>query len=225
MADSSISPEDVWKMDIDKLCDALESKNIDYSCLEDIEEIRDLVLKSVCCQEPCKNKATPEMMGQILENDEKLKTMILDLYDSVLTMIKSKSFEKVIDSETLMYLATIENYRKQLERKQYRIVVAGETSAGKSSLLNLIMGEHMLPQEVLSSTSCICQIFNSKQKKAVVIDENGRSIKINDVTKKSLSEYVCFDRSEKKLQRYKSVDIYWPVPMLKVTKSFFLFAI
>lgn len=79
----------------------------------------------------------------------------------------------------------------------------------------------MLPQEVLSSTSCICQIFNSKQKKAVVIDENGRSIKINDVTKKSLSEYVCFDRSEKKLQRYKSVDIYWPVPMLKVTKSFF----
>lgn len=83
----------------------------------------------------------------------------------------------------------------------------------------------MLPQEVLSSTSCICQIFNSKQKKAVVIDENGRSIKINDVTKKSLSEYVCFDRSEKKLQRYKSVDIYWPVPMLKVTKSFFLFAI
>lgn len=71
-------------------------------------------------------QATPEMMGQILENDEKLKTMILDLYDSVLTMIKSKSFEKVIDSETLMYLATIENYRKQLERKQYRIVVAGK---------------------------------------------------------------------------------------------------
>lgn len=94
---------------------------------------------------------------------------------------------------------------------------SGETGAGKSSLLNLIMGEHMLPREVLSSTSCICRIFNSEQKKAVVIDENDREIVINDVTKKSLSQYVCIDRSEKKSQRYKTVDIYWPVPMLKVT--------
>lgn len=97
----------------------------------------------------------------------------------------------------------------------------GETGAGKSSLLNLIMGEHVLSEEVLSSTSCICRIFNSEQKKAVVKDENGREIEISDVTKKTLSKYVCVDRSEKKSQRYKIVDIYWPVPMLKVTKIFF----
>lgn len=98
----------------------------------------------------------------------------------------------------------------------------GETSAGKSSLLNLLMGEHILPREVLSSTSCICQIFNSEQKKAVVVDESNRTIEINDVTRESLSKYLCVDRSNRKLQGYKSVDIYWPVPMLKVTKSLFI---
>lgn len=221
MASSAISIEDVRKMGIDELCDILETENIEYSCLEDIEEIRDLVLQSVCCQQSSKTEetsleqATSEVVGQILERDAKVKKMILDIYDYVLTMFKSEAFEKVLDSETSMYIATVENYKKQLERKEYPIVVAGETGAGKSSLLNLIMGEHVLFEEVLSSTSCICRVFNSEQKKAVVKDENDREIEINDVTKKTLSEYVCVDRSEKKSQRYKIVDIYWPVPMLK----------
>lgn len=101
-------------------------------------------------------------------------------------------------------------------------ILLGETSAGKSSLLNLLMGENILPREVLSSTSCICQIFNSEEKKAVLIDENNRTIEINDVTRESLSKYLCVDRSNRKLQDYKSVDIYWPVPMLKVTRSLFI---
>lgn len=36
--------EDVMKMNLDYLCDVLEIKNIDYFCLEDIEEIWDFVL-------------------------------------------------------------------------------------------------------------------------------------------------------------------------------------
>lgn len=56
MASSSISREDVGKMDIDQLCNILEAENIDYSCLEDIEEIRDLVLQSVCHQESSSNE-------------------------------------------------------------------------------------------------------------------------------------------------------------------------
>lgn len=83
----------------------------------------------------------------------------------------------------------------------------------------------MLPREVLSSTSCICRIFNSEQKKAVVIDEDGREIEINDVTKETLSKYVNVDRSERNIKHYKTVDIYWPVPMLKVIFNFLSLAI
>lgn len=217
MASSAISSKDVVEMGIDQLCDILETENIDYSCLEDIEEIRDLVLQSVCCQQSSKTEETSleQVTSEILERDAKVKKIILDIYDCVLTMFKSEAFKKVFDSESSMYTETVENHKKQLERKEYPIVVAGETGAGKSSLLNLIMGERVLSEEVLSSTSCICRIFNSEQKKAVVKDENGREIEISDVTKKTLSKYVCVDRSEKKSERYKIVDIYWPVPMLK----------
>lgn len=58
MTSSTISSEDVWKMNINQLCDILETKGKDYSCLEDIDDIRDLVLQSVCCLEPSKNKET-----------------------------------------------------------------------------------------------------------------------------------------------------------------------
>lgn len=56
MASSSISRKDVEKMNLDQLCEILETKNIDYSCLGDIEEIRDLVLQSICHQELSTNE-------------------------------------------------------------------------------------------------------------------------------------------------------------------------
>lgn len=66
MAASAISPEDVWKMDLNQLCEVLETENIDYSCLEDIEDIRDLVLQSVCCQESSYNEETSSEQVHIL---------------------------------------------------------------------------------------------------------------------------------------------------------------
>lgn len=74
----------------------------------------------------CYFKATSEVMGRILERDAKVKTRILDIYESVLTTFKLKTFENVLGSERSMYIANIEGYIKQLERKQYPIVVAGK---------------------------------------------------------------------------------------------------
>ena len=43
--------------------------------------------------------------------------------------------------------------------------LTGETSSGKSSLINLIMGEELLPYSLLSTTSTICEVkFGTKRK-------------------------------------------------------------
>lgn len=90
-------------------------------------------------------------------------------------------------------------------------------------MVNLIIKEHLLPEQVLSSSSTICQIFNNEQKKAVVVDEEGNTIPIDDVTEETLSEYLCVNDSEENMQRYKRVDIYWPVPILQVQSKVFRF--
>ena len=38
------------------------------------------------------------------------------------------------------------------------LVVLGEASAGKSSLINLILGERLLPSSSLSTTSTLCEL-------------------------------------------------------------------
>lgn len=47
MSSDTPSKEDVLGMDLNGLCEILEEMGVDYSSLEDLEEIRDLVLKSV----------------------------------------------------------------------------------------------------------------------------------------------------------------------------------
>uniref|UniRef100_K1QJ91 Serine/threonine-protein kinase atg1 n=1 Tax=Magallana gigas TaxID=29159 RepID=K1QJ91_MAGGI len=173
MADNACE-EDVRRMSMDELCEILDRENVDYSELEDVEEIRDLVLQSIAQRISPNNErhsqkeATIDVMGRILERDAEMRKVIRDIYDSVLAMLDMKNFEKNLGSEMT---------------KEYN--------------------------------GYIGTIFNSEQKRAVVTDENGGKIYLDDVTEETLSKYVCVDRSGENTQRYKTVDIYWPIPMLK----------
>lgn len=100
------------------------------------------------------------------------------------------------------------------------MVILGDTSAGKSSLVNLLIEKDLLPCEVLSTSTAITKLFNSKEKKAKVTDENGKQIQINNPTMETLNQYIARDLSEQNTKRYKSVDISWPVPLLKVNRVF-----
>lgn len=67
-----------------------------------------------------------QVISEILERDVKVKKIILDIYDCVLIMFKLEVFKKVFDFELSMYIEIVENYKKQLERKEYFIVVVGK---------------------------------------------------------------------------------------------------
>ena len=108
-------------------------------------------------------------------------------------------------------------------------ILTGETSSGKSTLLNLILGEQLLPYSVLSTTSTICELrygdtpklvahFKNKElgdtTKTVVLDEPSEASEQSYL--QQISEFVHLKTNREKGSDYKKIELFWPHNLLKV---------
>lgn len=68
-----------------------------------------------------------------------------------------------------------------LKQEKFIIAVAGEVKSGKSTFLNALLGEEILPSDVLQATSAIIEIFKSDRKHTIVKYASGREEEFDDV--------------------------------------------
>ena len=107
-------------------------------------------------------------------------------------------------------------------------VFQGETSAGKSSLMNLILGEELLPHSPLCTTSVICELRYGRERKIVAHfkdrePETGlrtKTIHLEENREGStessyLEQIKPFVHSEKG-SIYKKIEVFWPHQLLEV---------
>ena len=111
------------------------------------------------------------------------------------------------------------------------VILPGETSSGKSTLLNLILGEQLLPYSVLSTTSTICELkygttpklvahFKDKDPqtghptKTVHLDQSKATSQQSNLDEISSFVHVKTDRD--KGSDYKKIELFWPHSLLKV---------
>ena len=102
----------------------------------------------------------------------------------------------------------------------------GETSAGKSTLINKILGKQIFRGQIQESTATVCKIRNFDKVKVVVENASGKSSvaltmddlnsaearkKLKDTLEKLTDMTVCQESKQ-----HKSVDIGLPIPFLKV---------
>ncbi len=67
-----------------------------------------------------------------------------------------------------------------IEQTNFSLVVAGQVKAGKSTFLNALLGEQILPSDVLQSTSAIIEVFYSKEVFVEVTYGDGHLEKVFD---------------------------------------------
>ncbi|CAC5401885.1 unnamed protein product [Mytilus coruscus] len=164
-----------------------------------------------------------DLVRQIIEYDGQIKQKVIQIYDHIKLFIASKEFigtdvEDEIKTEFGNILDDIEKQKEKVMIDECPIVIAGETSAGKSSFINLILGKDILPSQLLSCTTTICRLRNSENVGIAVTDEDDKKINIdvNYVDDKDfrlqLKKYVSRTSDH---ENYKYVDISLPIPLLK----------
>ncbi|XP_078686626.1 uncharacterized protein LOC144919207 [Branchiostoma floridae x Branchiostoma belcheri] len=114
-----------------------------------------------------------------------------------------------------------------LSKDDCPILVAGETSAGKSTLLNLLLGDDILPVAHMSSTSTICEVKYGKTRQALVhLREPDAATGSQMITvplsedpeecRRQLTRHIHLKGTEREtLPPAAKIEIFWPIAFLK----------
>ena len=96
----------------------------------------------------------------------------------------------------------------------------GETSAGKSSLINLLLNDQVMPTGVLQNTLTICEISYGRSKEAVIHFDKPEEapIRIKEKVFDRMQEYI--QQPDHGERRCKRIEIKIPNALLKVETLF-----
>ncbi|XP_056002441.1 transmembrane GTPase Marf-like [Ostrea edulis] len=226
------------KSNKDECSSSLDRKSNDFPKHDNIEE------ESIFCSEETNEEIpiAPSIQKKpIIENiwepseisvshRKSIERKLVAMFDDLMLILESEDFDKslrdCLEKAAPKYMTFISKRKKDILKSDHGIVIAGETSAGKSTLINKILGMRIFKGRNRESTSTVCKIRNSEN---VMIKTE---VEMGSVNETDLSEIdITTDKGEKRLRdalkkltdmtvgkdskRFKSVDISMPVPFLK----------
>ena len=107
----------------------------------------------------------------------------------------------------------------------YKFIYLGETSSGKSSLINLILGENILPCGILPMTHTICEMRYGETRKVIAHyrdkQRQQEELILSDPTEgqsytQQLHDYLAQDKNRDEGSRFEKCELFWPHDLLKV---------
>lgn len=115
--------------------------------------------------------------------------------------------------------ANLEELQKAVATGKFSIIVAGQFSSGKSTLLNAMMGQKYLPSFTKETTATINELKPIAEspiegKEAMRVNyKDGKSVVVEDVSLESISKYVCTDGDDV-VNKIASVELFLDSPFL-----------
>lgn len=182
---------------------------------------------------PLKEKKKNTMAERYLTDEEKerAKRSIIDMYKQLGTFLKSEKYKKDLKMELELsqpdFVGSINKRIEDMEKTDHGIVIAGETSAGKSTLINKILGKIIFIGTTSESTSTICKIRNLERVRIITenlkgeIDETDltATCDIQSQSGEKLLRTTLTDltdmTSSGNFKEVKYVDVGFPIPFLQ----------
>lgn len=162
---------------------------------------------------------------------DEIKGRIISMFKDIELFLNSEEYSVDLRHELNAlnpdYLVHLEKRRKDMEKSDHGIVIAGETSAGKSTLINKLLGKRIFKGSIFESTSTICKLQNSDRivitakNDNEIIDERDlteicdlktpKGVKVLRDSLKELTDKTSLQEST----CIRSVDVKLPIPFLK----------
>ncbi|XP_078592481.1 uncharacterized protein LOC144871214 [Branchiostoma floridae x Branchiostoma japonicum] len=200
--------------------------NISLEGVKTLEQIKERLLQHVLDKTTTKEDFEILAVVADLKDDDRrkrqlLKERIKEMREFLRGCDRSVEAHLRIEQTVTDVEQDFDSRLEQLE-SDCPILVAGETSSGKSSLINLLLGEDLLPSAHLSSTSVICKIRYGDKKRAVINYADGRqeTLPLPDGEDAESFTSLLHTHLHKKADRekrsqYQDVEIFVPLKFLK----------
>ncbi|WP_368503163.1 dynamin family protein [Alkalihalophilus sp. As8PL] len=109
-------------------------------------------------------------------------------------------------------LEKIEELIEDIEQDYYTVVIVGEFKHGKSTFVNALLGEEIMPVDVTPTTATINTVFYSEEPQIQILKTNGE-IETYEFSKDVLGQYTA--NSTTTLEDIKYIKMFMPSPLLK----------
>lgn len=241
--DDGLSLDEIKKVDdIVEAIGLMSKHGIFLDDLEDVEEMKvRMLLHYTSLTEPRRLEQMYLRINNLGIRDRERREELLKMVEQVRDVFPPEDpgrhhhrLSTALVQDLLLQDGSSENIRedcnlrtKSLREKECVILVSGESSAGKSSLLNLLLGESILPSHMLPCTSCITIIRYSIRRCAKILFKDGTIETIDQLDLEGLQRlqsraYFSKDASQadvyekrKKAHDISEIQIYLPLTMLE----------
>ncbi|KAH3892636.1 uncharacterized protein LOC127858136 [Dreissena polymorpha] len=171
-------------------------------------------------------------LKKAIEDDQKHKAKLVDKYERSQKLYNElpSNYKRDLRQVFPGIEEAFETRKAEIKKSECTILIVGETAAGKSSLINLLLGESLLPSSQLGCTSTIVEIRSSREPNRRTATGFFRSYTEQGQPKKApppvmfdLTSQVGGDQfrravaetDEDGLSPYDRIEVTWPFAMLE----------
>lgn len=164
-------------------------------------------------------------MKQPLEDDRNQRQALMEICEDIEATLGSGCNTDM--NEVLQHIDTglggekweqhLNTLRERLSKQHTPILVAGETGCGKSSLINLLLGERLLPEAEHPCTAVICTVRHGPERvvrlKKRALEEEGKSTSFQD-------DEICLKLGDPGAKQVKLTGLVRKNKVMNITRSF-----
>ncbi|XP_062566840.1 isoniazid-induced protein IniA-like [Saccostrea cucullata] len=116
------------------------------------------------------------------------------------------------------YMSELEKRMEDLERLDCGITITGDTSSGKTSLVNKLLGQRVTKPRLRAATSTICRYHNSDEMALQIVNKSGE-VSTKEIFTKTADLRSRLEATSHVKKRnttdIKYVDVFFPIPILQ----------